>query len=47
MTLLKHFKVSKQSDITYLPDFNGPMAKEMPSSTIAATNSSIARAMEI
>ena len=47
MTLLKYFKVSKRSDITYLPDFNGPLAKEMPSSAIAAANSSIARAMEI
>ena len=47
MALLKYFKVSKRSDNTYLPDVNGPLAKEMPSSAIAAANSSIARAMEI
>ena len=41
-------KVSKWSDNTYLPDVvNGPLAKEMPSSAIAAANSSIAKAMEI
>ena len=47
MTLLKYFKVSKRSDNTYLPDFNGPLAEEMPNSAIAVANSSIARAMEI
>ena len=41
------FKVSKRSDNTYLPDVNGPLAKEMPSSAISAVNSSIAKAMEI
>ena len=47
MALLKYFKVSKRSDNIYLPDVNGLLAKEMPSSVIAAANSSIARAMEI
>ena len=40
-------KVSKRSDNTYLPDVNGPLAKEMPSSAITAANSSIVKAMEI
>ena len=47
MELFKYFKVSKRSDNTYLPDVNGLLAKEMPSSAITAANSSIARAMEI
>ena len=47
MEFFKYFKVSKRSDNTYLPDVNGPLAKEMPSSVIAAANSSIARTMEI
>ena len=44
MALLKYFKVSK-TERQYL--FNGPLAKEMPSSAIAAANSSIAKVMEI
>jgi len=40
MALLRYFKVSKWSNNTYLPDVNGPLAKEMPSSVIAAANSS-------
>ena len=47
MALLKYLKVSKQGDNTYLPNVNGPLAKEMSSSAIAAANSSIAKAMEI
>ena len=47
MVLHKYFKVSKQNDNTYLPDVNGPLAKEMPSSAITAANSSITRVMEI
>ena len=49
MVLLKYFKVCKQSGdtgISYLPDDNGPLAKEVPSSAIAAANSSVQRNQE-
>ena len=53
MALLNYFKVCKQSGdrqptgISYLPDDNGPLSKEVLSSAIAAANSSVTRMMEI
>jgi len=45
MVFLKYFKVSKWSGdngtseiISYLPDVNGPLASEMPSSAITTVN---------